>query len=122
MHVAVPSEKLQKLIKCLKKNKELKPLNIRTSTLQRRNTREVEKPINGLRIHSIGEDRPGILASISEMIAQKNLSIENVTTEIVMGEDGRRNFVITMDCVASNTTHSTRWWDRNHILETTQEF
>jgi len=121
MHVAVPFEERQMLMKNLKQNKELKPLQIRTNMLQRRNTKDYIKPLHGLRIHSVGEDRPGILASISEMVAEKNMSIENVTTEIVMGNNGRRNFVLTMDCTTT-ATENRNWWDRDYLLETTKEF
>lgn len=152
MHVAVPPEKRRKLIKALAQNKELKPLNIQTSQLSRRNTGKFEQPCLGLRIHSIGEDRcvslhfkyffaptmkyyvvhlfntfifnfhhsyafvrPGILASLSEAIAEKGMSIENVSTEIRMGKNGRRKFIIDMECTSSSQ------WDRDGISEATED-
>mmetsp|Transcript_15097 Transcript_15097/g.23015 ORF Transcript_15097/g.23015 Transcript_15097/m.23015 type:complete len:423 (-) Transcript_15097:321-1589(-) len=115
MHVAVPPEKRRKLIKALAQNKELKPLNIQTSQLSRRSTGKFEQPCLGLRIHSIGEDRPGILASLSEAIAEKGMSIENVSTEIRMGKNGRRKFIIDMECTSSSQ------WDRDGISEATED-
>ncbi len=46
--------------------------------------------------------RPGMLASISEMISSKGLSIENVVTEMRMGKGGRRNFCVNIDCTSSS--------------------
>mmetsp|Transcript_23791 Transcript_23791/g.35996 ORF Transcript_23791/g.35996 Transcript_23791/m.35996 type:complete len:425 (+) Transcript_23791:288-1562(+) len=116
MHVAVPPEKLRNLVKSLAQNKELKPLNIQTTHLSRRSTGKFVQPRHGLRIHSIGEDRPGILASLSEAINEKGMSIENVSTELRMGKNGRRNFVIDMECTTC------REWDRDNIEETTEDF
>jgi glycine cleavage system regulatory protein len=57
MHVSVDPEQRWALVKNLKRNTELKPLNIRTTNLTRRMTGMYEKPVHGLRIHCIGEDR-----------------------------------------------------------------
>ena len=57
MHVAVPPEKSQALVKSLKKNKELSPLNIRTTTVSRRATGKYDKPVVGMQVHMVGEDK-----------------------------------------------------------------
>jgi predicted amino acid-binding ACT domain protein len=57
VHVAVPPEQQRTLIAALKKNKELKPLNLRTSSVTRRMTGNYDKPIVGLKLHCVGEDR-----------------------------------------------------------------
>jgi predicted amino acid-binding ACT domain protein len=57
MHVSVKPEQQYALIKNLKCNTELKPLNIRTTNLTRRMTGKYEKAVHGLKIHCIGEDR-----------------------------------------------------------------
>ena len=47
-------------------------------------------------------NRPGMLASISERISSKGLSIENVVTELRMGKGGRRNFCVNVDCTSTS--------------------
>jgi predicted amino acid-binding ACT domain protein len=53
--------------------------------------------------------RPGMLASISEHLAQRGLSIENVTTEVQRGKGGRQDFVVNADCVV------TSYMDHEHL-------
>jgi predicted amino acid-binding ACT domain protein len=57
VHVAVPPEQQRTLIKALKNNKELKPLNLRTSSVTRRMTGNYNKPVVGLKLHCVGQDR-----------------------------------------------------------------
>lgn len=57
MHVAVSPEKQWGLVKNLKANSALEPLNIQTTNLTRRMTGKYEKAVHGLKIHCIGEDR-----------------------------------------------------------------
>jgi hypothetical protein len=45
--------------------------------------------------------RPGMLASISEKCLEAGLSIENLTTELMSGPGGRREFHIHADCVTT---------------------
>lgn len=104
MHVAVPPNKLMPLISSLKKDKELKPLNIQTSSLRRRNTALSQKPRFGLSIHCVGQDRPGMLAAIAEKVSQSQLSVENITTELRANQHGKRDFVINCDCTAIHET------------------
>mmetsp|Transcript_13690 Transcript_13690/g.19576 ORF Transcript_13690/g.19576 Transcript_13690/m.19576 type:complete len:420 (+) Transcript_13690:67-1326(+) len=101
MHVSVPPEKLSELNASLNKDEKLQPLNIRTSSLRRRDTNKYEKASMGLRVHCVGEDRPGMLAAIADRVSKENLLIENITTKIVIGSSGRRDFVIDCDCTSS---------------------
>jgi len=57
MHVAVPPGRGEVVAQCLYQNEELKPLNIRTSILSRRETGKFREPVMGLRIHCVGEDK-----------------------------------------------------------------
>ena len=57
MHVAVPPEQQKTLLKALNGDKQLQPLNIRTSSLQRRSTGKYEKPVVGITMHCVGEDK-----------------------------------------------------------------
>ena len=82
MHVAVPPEKVRTLISSLNSNKDLKPLNIRTSYLTSRQTGMYTKALTGLRIHCVGTDRPGMLAAVAKKISEEKLSVENITTEL----------------------------------------
>ena len=85
MHVAVRPEIKRQLVSSLLSNEELEPLNIRVSSLSRRQTGEYVKAVMGLRIHCVGEDKPGMLASIAEKIASEGLSTDNITTKIQAG-------------------------------------
>lgn len=116
MHVATPPGQTQSLIKSLQKNPDLKPLNIRCTGLTRRSTGEYSKAVHGLRIHCIGEDRPGMLAAIAAKITEEGMSVENISTEVVMRHNGRRDFVITAECTTTMT------WDKDHIRELDKEF
>ena len=101
MHVSIEPEKQQQLIRSLRNNKELKPMNIRASALKRRTTGSYKDSIVGFRIHAVGDDKPGMLAAIAEFAASRNMSIEDVTTEIRRGSGNRRDFVINMDVVTA---------------------
>lgn len=128
MHISISPEHQKTLVSSLKNNKELKPLNIRTTGLTRRGTGKYQEAAMGLRIHCVGEDRyveyvqltvpgiscvlilltfaiterPGMLAALSEKVSEKGMSFENVTTELRMSKGGRREFVIDADCTAVN--------------------
>jgi len=101
MHVAVPPEKRAGMVKALRKDPELKPLNIRASSLSRRETGRHKAANMGVRIHCVGEDKPGMLAAISKKISEENLSVDNITTDLRMN-NGKREFVINWDCSASH--------------------
>ena len=100
-HVAIEPEKRGDLIDRLHNNKDLKLLNIRASSLTRRQTGRYKKTILGLKIHVVGPDSPGMLATIAEAIARRNMSIEDVTTDIRMGKGKQRDFVIDADIVTT---------------------
>ena len=38
--------------------------------------------------------RPGMVAAVAEKVASKNMSIEDLTTELRLGKNGRREFVV----------------------------
>mmetsp|Transcript_24969 Transcript_24969/g.37349 ORF Transcript_24969/g.37349 Transcript_24969/m.37349 type:complete len:416 (-) Transcript_24969:61-1308(-) len=102
MHVAVAPETKGDLMIALRKSKELAPLNIRCTSLNRRETKKTASVKGGYRIHCHGEDKPGMLASIAKKVANNKLSIENITTEIRVGKHGRRDFVVNIDCVLTD--------------------
>jgi glycine cleavage system regulatory protein len=99
LHVAIEPEKRAALIKNLRDNKELKQLNIRASELMPRELGTFKDTVVGLKIHVIGPDRSGMLARIAETLARRNMSIEDVTTEIRRGKGGQRNFVVNAEVV-----------------------
>lgn len=102
MHVAVDPEKRGDLVDALHGNEGLKLLNIRASSLTRRQTGSYEGTVAGLKIHVVGPDRPGMLAAIAEEIAGRNMSIEDIATEIRRGKDGRRDFVVNAEVAMSS--------------------
>mmetsp|Transcript_29414 Transcript_29414/g.43376 ORF Transcript_29414/g.43376 Transcript_29414/m.43376 type:complete len:428 (-) Transcript_29414:49-1332(-) len=99
MHIAVDPEHQKTLVKSLNSSKDLKPLNIRTTTLQRRQTGKYERAVMGVRVHAVGEDKPGMLALISELLIENGMAVESVSTELRMNtKTNKRNFVVTADC------------------------
>ncbi|KAL7528502.1 hypothetical protein ACHAWF_002588 [Thalassiosira exigua] len=101
MHVGIEPERREELINSLRDNKDLKLMNIRASSLTRRQTGTHPGAIVGLKIHCVGPDRPGMLAVIAETIAKRNMSIEDIATQIRRGEGDRRDFVVTAEVVTS---------------------
>jgi len=101
MHVSVYPQDRKNLISGLNNSKDLKDLNLRVSSLTRRQTGMYVPPAYGLKIHCVGADKPGMLASISEHLYRKDLSIENIITELRLGADGRRDFVVNTDVTTS---------------------
>jgi len=101
LHVSVPPEKLRHLISSLNENQELEPLNIRTSFLSKRKTGKYDKAKGFMKIHCVGEDKPGMLAAVASRVSEKQLSVENITTELKFNSSGRRDFVIDCSCTAS---------------------
>lgn len=47
-------------------------------------------------------DKVGLLATLSTNLANRNLSIENISTELRVGKNGRRDFVVNCDCVTND--------------------
>jgi len=101
MHVAIEPEKRGDLMDRLQNNEDLKLLNMRASSLTRRQTGSYKSTIVGLKIHVVGLDRPGMLAKFAETIAHRNMSIEDITTEIRRGKNGQRDFVATAEVITT---------------------
>jgi len=98
MHVAIPKEESALFAKSLNKG-NLQDLDIQATRLNRRKTDHKKKAVVGMKIHCVGDDRPGILADVTSRIAGKGMSLEDVSTSIRMS-NGHREFVI--DVLASS--------------------
>jgi ACT domain-containing protein len=46
--------------------------------------------------------RPGMLAAISESLADKGLSIESIETDVQVGKNNGHNFIVNADCIATS--------------------
>lgn len=57
-----------------------------------------------------------MLAAISEEVTAKGLSLENVTTELRLGQSGRREFVVTADCTSPAS------WDKSNLQDLVKDF
>jgi hypothetical protein len=57
-----------------------------------------------------------MLAAISNKIVEEGMTVENISTEVRMRSDGRRDFVIDCECTTSMP------WDKEHIHGLTKEF
>jgi len=101
MHVGIEPEKRAELIENLRSSDDLKSLKIRASSLTRRQTGSFDHCAVGLKIHVVGPDRPGMLATVAELLAHRRMSVEDITTEIRRGEKGRRDFVVNVEVVTS---------------------
>lgn len=102
MHVSVDPSKKRKLISALLSNEQLEPLNLRASTLTRRNTGTYNPSVLGFRIHCVGVDGTHMLESIANKVAEMGLNIENVTTEPRMRKNGTIEYVVNLDCCTSH--------------------
>jgi len=116
MHVAVPPGHKNTLISSLKNSDELRPLNIQATALSRRQTGMYKSAKMGLHVHCSGADRPGMLAAITEKLTEQGLTLENVTTELKMRKNGRRDFVIIADCSSPAS------WDKSHLNDLVEDF
>ncbi|KAL3811060.1 hypothetical protein ACHAXA_004571 [Cyclostephanos tholiformis] len=120
MHVAIEPDRRETLMDSLRDKEELKMLNIRASGLRRRETGSYMStvlssfhlissvPFDYARMHRC-RFRPGMLASIAETIAQRNMSIEDITTEIRRGKNGQRDFVVNAEVI------TTEKMDEDHL-------
>ncbi|KAL7557490.1 hypothetical protein ACA910_019337 [Epithemia clementina (nom. ined.)] len=110
LHAAVPPQEENEFMQKLRSNQGLKPLNLQFGPLTRRDPSAVPQPDIGVRVRAVGADRPGMLASISETLLAKGLSIETVTTDLHLNTSSRtqprRDFVIEADCVATKSLTS----------------
>jgi glycine cleavage system regulatory protein len=52
--------------------------------------------------YSASSCRPGLLATISESLADKGLSIESIVTDVQVGKNNRHEFVVNADCIATS--------------------
>lgn len=102
MHTSIPPEEFKNLRRVLRKDPDLKPLNVRLTSIQRRHTGTYQKPLTGVRIRCVGEDKPALLAKLSTAIAERGLSIENISTDVVVGFNGRREFHVNADCALTS--------------------
>lgn len=98
MHVATKPNDLPELMKNLQ-GEDLNSLDIKTTSLNQRGSKEIGKVQAGFRIYLQGKDKVGILSKMSSKLECCNLSIENLTTELRVGRHGRRDFVVNCDCV-----------------------
>jgi len=101
MHVAVPHGEARQLQASLNDDKDLEQFGITVSSLTRRQTGKFIDAMTGFRIHCVGTDRPGMLAKVAEHVSERNLSVENISTEIRLMPNGQRDFIINCDCTAS---------------------
>ena len=110
MHVAVAPEKAESLMASFQSNPTLEELNIQATKCGKRDNEKEEKAVLGMRIHCVGKDRPGMLALIAEKISEKDMSIENIETELRMHGD-KREFVVNA------FVSSKKLSDRDNLLE-----
>jgi len=112
MHISVEPENILSLMNVVTRSRDLESLNVRTGAISRRLTKDYSKPVVGLKLHCIGPDRPGMLAMLTERIALRELSIENIDTNLRVGSNGEKQFVINVECTSSEDME-----DRNAWLE-----
>ncbi|CAJ1957745.1 unnamed protein product [Cylindrotheca closterium] len=112
MHVAVQPLKRQSFLKSLKSKHLTTELDIQAVQLSQRSTAAHSAKM-GMRIHCVGNDRPGMLAAVSEKVASKGMSIEDITTKLRVSKSGEREFVI--DALVSSTTLLDRA-DLDHVI------
>lgn len=112
MHVAVQPANAKSFLESLESRHLAAELAIQATQLTQRN-RDVKSAKMGMRIHCVGNDRPGMLTAVSEKVASKGMSIEDVTTKLRFSKSGEREFVI--DALVSSTTVLDRV-DLDHVI------
>eukprot|EP00590_Aulacoseira_subarctica_P006161 CAMPEP_0172420532 /NCGR_PEP_ID=MMETSP1064-20121228/6896_1 /TAXON_ID=202472 /ORGANISM="Aulacoseira subarctica , Strain CCAP 1002/5" /LENGTH=409 /DNA_ID=CAMNT_0013160537 /DNA_START=220 /DNA_END=1446 /DNA_ORIENTATION=+ len=107
MHIsAEPKDKIR-LEKALRTDEHLKPLNVRISSLLSRRETLQRKRQYGIRIHCVGKDQPGMLAAVAQHLSDRNISVENLTTELRLSRNGKdREFVIDAECIGMEKLNS----------------
>jgi len=107
MHIsAEPKDKIR-LEKALRTDEHLKPLNVRISSLLSRRETLQRKRQYGIRIHCVGKDQPGMLAAVAQHLSDRNISVENLTTQLRLSRNGKdREFVIDADCIGMEKLNS----------------
>lgn len=91
VHFEVPSENADALATALR--------GLESSGLQvviaRSDGTRVPASLRGVELELVGEDRVGIVSSLTKMLAERSISIENIHTEIIRsGVSGKRTFKI----------------------------
>jgi glycine cleavage system regulatory protein len=118
MHVSTPPENLRVIVAALNNNEELKPLNLRTSSLSRRETIKQYNEL-ALTVHCVGEDKPGMLSRVAQHLHERLISVENLSTELRLNSEGtRREFVINAECVGKEAMDEE---DLKHLLHELSE-
>lgn len=110
MHISVEPENFLNLMNVVTRSRELETLNVRTGAISRRLTKDYRKPVAGFKLHCVGPDRPGMLAMLTERIALRELFIENIDTNLRLGSDGEKQFVITVECTSSESLDDRNAW------------
>ncbi|KAL3931205.1 MAG: hypothetical protein SGBAC_011417 [Bacillariaceae sp.] len=113
MHVAVEPKKAKEFLKSLKAKELSAELDIQATQLSQRCDKEDHSAKMGMRIHCVGIDRPGMLAAVSDKVASKGMSIEDITTKLRISKSGEREFVI--DALVSSKTLPDRA-DLDHVI------
>lgn len=107
MHVSTQPKDKVKLCNALRMEEALKPLDVRVSSLLSRRETLQRRRQYGIRVHCVGKDRPGMLAAIAQHLSERNISVENLTTELRLSRDGKtREFVINAECVGAERLSS----------------
>lgn len=100
LHVAIEPKKRESFLKSLENRDLVSELHIQATQLTQRDPKSDPAKM-GIWIHCVGNDRPGMLAAVSEKISSKGMSIEDITTRLRISKSGEREFVI--DALASST-------------------
>ena len=97
MHVACQPERSRQLYKSFGSKDLRRELDIQVTKLNREEYNEgskMAKAVIGMKIHCVGADKPGMIARLAQKAAEKGMSIEELSTGIRMGLDGKREFII----------------------------
>lgn len=103
MHVAIDPQKSQSFVRSLQKKELRSELDIQSTRLSKRC--KSKDAVLGMRLHCVGVDRPGMVASVSEKAASLGMAIENMTTSLRINKAGSREFVIDALVSSPDATH-----------------
>eukprot|EP00429_Kryptoperidinium_foliaceum_P010576 CAMPEP_0176001638 /NCGR_PEP_ID=MMETSP0120_2-20121206/230_1 /TAXON_ID=160619 /ORGANISM="Kryptoperidinium foliaceum, Strain CCMP 1326" /LENGTH=425 /DNA_ID=CAMNT_0017334193 /DNA_START=73 /DNA_END=1351 /DNA_ORIENTATION=- len=92
MHVSIPPEKCNGFLKSLKKRDFTRELNIQTTTLTKRCSSK--DAVFGMAFIVWEQTKPGMVALVAEKTASKGMTIDSLSTNLRIGRDGKREFVI----------------------------
>jgi glycine cleavage system regulatory protein len=82
LHLQVPSRNADMLVAALK---ELEAVNLHVSVARGLAASTPQKPSRRIKLELVGQDRPGIIHSISSQLATNGVSIEKLHTRITSG-------------------------------------